>query len=97
MLIEKISNGIVTRSKINLKPTNKIINERKSLKCSPFIKFENLEPICTPITDPISNMSARTISTVWFCEACKIVVLAATNMIWIKEVPITNEVGIQSK
>ena len=47
-----------------IKHLNKIINERKSLKCSPFIKFENLEPICTPITDPINNMSARTISTV---------------------------------
>ena len=95
--MEKISNGIVTRSKINLKPTNKIIKERKSLKCSPLIKFENFEPMFTPTTDPINNKSAKTISTVWFWEACKIVVLAATNIIWNKDVPITNEVGIPSK
>ncbi len=96
-MIENISFGIVIRSENNLKPTSRIIIERKNLKCSPFIKLENLEPNWTPITEPSKSKKANTISTVWFWEACKIVVLDATKIIWNRDVPTTSEVGIPSK
>ena len=54
----------------------------------------NLEPTWTPTTDPNNKIEAKTISTVWFWEAWRIVVLAATKMIWKRDVPTTSEVGI---
>ena len=95
--IEYKSDGVVIKSINNIKPTIKIIIERKNLKCSPLRKFENFDPIWTPMTEPRSNKNANIISTVWFCEAWSIVVLEATKIIWKSEVPTTKDVGIPKR
>ena len=73
------------------------MEDKINLKYSPFKIFVYLEPIWTPITEPNNNIVASTISTVWFWDACKIVVFAATKIIWNKDVPTTKDVGIPKR
>ena len=85
------------RSDKSLRLTKMIIVDRINLKYSPFRTLVNFAPIWTPKTEPNKSIVASTISTVWFCEAWSIVVLAATKIIWNKEVPTTNDVGIPKR
>ena len=61
---EKISEGIVIKSDNSFKLTKIISVDKISLQYSPLNLLVNLEPTCTPTTDPNNKIEAKTMSTV---------------------------------